>query len=69
MYFYVSETLEGLSSDSALFFHRPGPQTSDQPEVFTRSTPLSGRYVKVQRYQETGGYMCFTEIEVYTGES
>ena len=58
----------GLSLESSLFYHRPGSQTGDQPEQFIRSDPLSGRYVKVMKYQQETNFFCFTEIEVYQTE-
>ena len=71
LHFYVSDTLEGLSSDNALFYHRPGRQSGDQPEEFFRAQPMTGRYVKITRYQQETNYLCFLELEVYqaTGTS
>lgn len=65
---HVSESLEGLSGDSSLFYDRPGRQTSDQPERFDRSSPLSGRYVKVMSLQQVDNFFCFLEIEVYDAD-
>ena len=65
---YVSENLETLSLESSLFYHRTGSQTGDQPEQFVGSSPLTGRYVKVTRFQQEENFLCFTEIEVYQTE-
>ena len=65
---YVSESLENLSLESSLFYDRPGRQSDDQPERFVRPAPLSGRYVKVMRFQQAENFLCFTEIEVYNAD-
>ena len=71
LHFYVSDALEGLSSENALYYHRPGRQSGDQPEEFFRAQPMTGRYVKITRYQQETNYLCFLELEVYqaTGTS
>lgn len=63
----MSDTLAGLDDPSALFLSRPGIPTV-RPEVFTRETPLQGRYVRVQMQKDnTNDFLCFIELEVYGG--
>lgn len=69
MEYRVAATKAGLDDKRALCYRRAGVPTV-RPERFNCTTPITGRYVKAERYDtrdksSTNRYFCFNEIEIF----